>query len=222
MKHISKTDAFVHGFRLTLVNFWLWIKIFILEAIFLAIFSAVVGIIYKFIQRAEDPIAMAFTVGNTIYSLSVMQLVLLIAWTVIFSIFMFGIWVGYQKIMLEVDDTDRGHVVTLFSGFGKVLPKMLLATVLYCLIVVCGLILFVVPGIIFMVRFFFINWLILDKNLGIIGAFKRSWAMTKGCTWPLCLFVLCSMILTLFFKPWAFFFSMPITFLASIYVYRKM
>lgn len=225
MNTFSKTEAFTHGFRLTLNNFWLWVKIAVTQLVIIAVTGTVWFLTTIVILKAmawNDPMAITFTFADTVYSLSLMQLGTLLLLSLLYCIVMFGFWVGYNKIMLEVDETGKGHIKTLFSGFGIVWPRMLIAVLLYAFIVIVGLFAFIIPGIILMVRFYFINWLILEKNLGIIAAFKESFRMTRGHTWPLFIFVLCNILLSAATKGWALLFVMPITFLASIYVYRKL
>ncbi len=52
-------------------------------------------------------------------------------------------------------------------------------------IVLVGLILLIVPGIIWALRFMFASYIVMDKGMNAQGALKESWRMTKGSTWKL-------------------------------------
>jgi uncharacterized membrane protein len=224
MNLFSKAEAFTHGFRLTLHNFWLWVKVAIAQ-LFITIFLSIpwffVSLLILRSMHSNDPMGMTIKFADNVYSFSIAQLIAFILLLIAYFIVMFGFWVGYNKIILAVDKIGSGHVKTLFSGFGIMWPRLLIATFLYFILVVLGLIAFIIPGIIFMVRFYFINWLILDKKLGVIPAFKESWSLTRGHTWPLFIFVLCTMLLAAATKGWAIIFVMPLVLLASLYIYRK-
>lgn len=62
----------------------------------------------------------------------------------------------------------------------KSMHKLIIASVLYILAISTGILLFILPGIIFYVMFIFNSCYILDKGNGVIGAFKASYKVTKG------------------------------------------
>lgn len=221
MNQFSKTEAFTHGFRLTLHNFWLWIKVIIIQ-LFITIFMSIASLLILRSMHSNDPMGVTIKIADNVYFFSLAQLITLILLLITYFIIMFGFWVGYNKIMLEIDETGNSHVKTLFSGFGIAWPRLLIATFLYFILAALGLVAFVIPGIIFIIRFYFINWFIIDKKLGVIAAFRASWSITRGHTWPLFIFILCTMLITAATKGWALLFVMPLIFLASIYVYRKL
>lgn len=225
MNQFSKTEAFTHSFQLMLRNFWLWIKVALTQVAIILLTGISWFLVTLFIMKFlayDDPMGVTFKVADHVYFLSLAQLITLVLLFLAYFIFMFAFWVGYNKVILEVDKTGKGHIKTLFHGFGLAWPRLLIATFLYFIIVVLGLIVFVIPGVFFIIRFYFINWLILDKNRGVIASFKESWSITREHTWPLFIFVLCIMLITAATKGWALIFIMPFTFLASIYVYRKL
>ena len=59
------------------------------------------------------------------------------------------------------------------------------ATLLFWLIMLVGLILLIVPGIIWSLMFGFAGYLIIDRNLGPIEALKESKRITYGYKWEL-------------------------------------
>ena len=53
-----------------------------------------------------------------------------------------------------------------------------------------GLMLFIFPGLYLIVRLIFVPYLMIDGNKSIIYVFKKSWIMTQGNEWNICLFIL--------------------------------
>lgn len=66
----------------------------------------------------------------------------------------------------------------------------LAATVLVGLVIVLGLLLLIVPGIIFGLMFMFTSFIVIDRALGPIDAMKESKRITSGYRWRLLGFVL--------------------------------
>ena len=66
----------------------------------------------------------------------------------------------------------------------------LAATVLVELVIVLGLLLLIVPGIIFGLMFMFTSFIVIDRALGPIDAMKESKRITSGYRWRLLGFIL--------------------------------
>lgn len=83
----------------------------------------------------------------------------------------------------------KGQTTTFGEAFSKGLHyfwRMLGLSVLVGLIVVVGLILLIVPGLIFIRRYFLAPYFLVDQDLGIREAMRRSAAATKnhsGAVW---------------------------------------
>ena len=93
---------------------------------------------------------------------------------------------GLLKISLDFADSKTPTFATLFLYTNwRTLLNFLAAGFLYNIIVAIGLILLVVPGIYFAIRFQYFGYLIADKNLGPIQAFKESTQLTVGVKWGL-------------------------------------
>jgi uncharacterized membrane protein len=100
-----------------------------------------------------------------------------------------------------------------------------LASILTGLIVIGGLFLLIVPGIIFGIRLKYACYLIIDKNFKPMEAIKVSWKMTKGNTWNLFFFgILLGLINILGFLCLivGLFITVPLTMLATTFVYRRL
>lgn len=86
---------------------------------------------------------------------------------------------GAIKICLAAIDGKSFGFKDLFSE-GKYFFRFLLGTILYVLIILGGLILLVVPGIIWSFKYMLWPYLVVDENLSVTDAIKRSGQLTKG------------------------------------------
>ena len=75
--------------------------------------------------------------------------------------------------------------------------KYLGASILYALALVVGLILLVVPGIIFALMFMFTTFIVIDRELGPVEAMKESNRITHGHKWSLLGFTLVLVLINL-------------------------
>jgi uncharacterized membrane protein len=96
---------------------------------------------------------------------------------------------GVIRIALDTVDKKKVDYRQLFSQ-PNLFPDYLIGTVLYILIVIGGLILLIVPGIIWAIKFQFYDYYIVDKKMGPFDALKRSAKATYGYKWSLFLFAL--------------------------------
>jgi hypothetical protein len=87
--------------------------------------------------------------------------------------------IGFIKSYIMLSRDEEPDINELFKNWRVFIPYLVCA-LCYGLVVLCGLILLIVPGIILMVAFHFAFYLIIDKDLGPIAALKRSRVITKG------------------------------------------
>jgi hypothetical protein len=88
--------------------------------------------------------------------------------------------VAFTYALLE---SVKGHPVdvkTAISTIGPLWWKMFLLDILVGLTVLGGLILLIVPGLIFATRLILARYYLVDQHLGVIEAYKASWHATKG------------------------------------------
>ncbi len=112
----------------------------------------------------------------------------------------------------------------LFSEYRRVL-HYLLGIILYGLIVAVGLVLFIVPGIIFAVRMQLWPYAMVDKHIGPVASLKASWRMTKGHVINLFLFNVLVVLVTILgaiLLGLGLLVATPVTMLATAWVYRKL
>lgn len=128
------------------------------------------------------------------------------------------------KIALRFCDNEKGKFADLFSCL-PLFFNYLFGSILFVLIVFVGMILLIIPGIIWSIKFQFFSYLIIDKGLGPIEALKMSSAITKDAKWDLFLFFLLILAINLLGALAllvGLFVTIPITMVAIAFVYRKL
>ena len=124
------------------------------------------------------------------------HIVICIVNTVIFFIvcFLLGITVigllaipavigGYTESLIRAARGDKVEIGDFFkAGFNK-FGTLLGAGILFLLGVGIGLICAIIPGIYLMIRWFFVTYLIVDKDIGVSEAFQKSGEMVSNIFW---------------------------------------
>jgi hypothetical protein len=108
---------------------------------------------------------------------------------------------------------------------GNLLWPYFIASILFGLIIAVGLILLIVPGLIFLTMYQFYALFIFDQRAGIIDSLKRSAALTKGVRWDIFLFMLASLgvnILGLLALGVGLVITIPMVLLAQAHIYRQL
>lgn len=98
-----------------------------------------------------------------------------------------AIGLGWIRIALRLNDGAPASLGDLMAALPRFFDY-LLASVLYGLIVLAGLVLFIVPGIVWAIRYGFYGFLIVDRELDPLTALKQSAAMTSHVKGQLFLF----------------------------------
>lgn len=200
MKNFSKKEAIKFGFETTKKNWKFIIPVMLIMAAVNYLPSYLNSVI------AQDNNFLGFIVS-------------LVEW-VITSI----ITIGMIKISLKFVDNQKGEFADLYKHYRLVL-KFIAGSILYGLIGFVGLLLFIIPGIIWMIKFQFFSYFIVDKNMSPIDALKKSWEITKGVKLNLFLFglILAGVtILGFLALVVGLLVAIPTTMLATAYVYRKL
>jgi uncharacterized membrane protein len=131
---------------------------------------------------------------------------------------------GVLKIMLKLYDHAPVSVSDLWSTLPLVLDYIVVKF-LFGVIVTVGIILLIIPGMIWGVQFYLASYLVIDKGLSPVPALKASSAITYGAKWDLGVFasvVAAVNLLGLICAGVGLIITLPITMLASVYVYRKL
>lgn len=196
----SKTEAISYGWKTTKANF----KFFVLLMLSLFAINVFPGMLRDNITDKNSLIAFLISIISWILQLIV--------------------GLGLIKIALEIQDHKKTHYSDLFSESHMVV-NYFLASFLYGLIVVAGLILLIVPGIIWGIKFQYFSYFIVDKEMGPIDALKASSKITKGSIWNIFLLrILLGLIniggaLLLGIGLLA---TVPIAMMAEVHVFRKL
>jgi len=131
---------------------------------------------------------------------------------------------GLMKVSIKFCDGIKGQLDDLLSSFDLVL-KFFAGSVVYILIVIGGIILLIVPGIIWGIKFSLFPYFIVDKGLGPIEAIKASGQATEDAKWDLFLFGgllgLINLAGALVFLV-GLFATVPVSMVAYAYAYRKL
>lgn len=148
---------------------WFWVGLLILVSLIPNIPT-----LFNYLVDRDTPSAL----GAAVVSLT----------TVLSLLLAIVISIGQIRIFLSHEDKKKLQYADLIKDY-KLWLRFLGAMVLYFLVVVAGILLFIIPGIIWGLRFKFVPWLIVDKKIGAIEAFRASAKITNGNMWSVFLMV---------------------------------
>ncbi len=130
---------------------------------------------------------------------------------------------GLIKISIEFVEKKKPQLSDLF--YTKSLLNFFLVSFVRGCIILIGLVLLIIPGIVFAVKLQFAEYLVVDKDEGVVEALSKSWDMTRGNIWKLFFYgILLFLINVLGFIALlvGLFITVPLTMLATTFVYRKL
>ena len=145
-------------------------------------------------------------------------------WTLAVMVFSVILKIGYTRIFLKICDGESPKFVEIFKEY-RLFWKYLGTSILTCLTVLGGLILLIIPGIFWAVRFSFAALIVIDTGMRPIAAMKKSYAITKGKVWKLLgFFIVLALvnILGVIALVVGLLVSVPVSTFAWIYVYREL
>lgn len=95
--------------------------------------------------------------------------------------------IGYSTswVFLKAVRREKIEIKDMFSVFERNYWNAVLAGFIVGIIVFFGIIMLIVPGIIFGVRLAFVQYLIIDRKMEAMEAIKTSWEMTRGHGWQI-------------------------------------
>lgn len=146
---------------------------------------------------------------------------LVIASFILSSIFSIGI----IKFSLEVIDKKNIDPLRILNVTKREFFQYSLASLLYFLIVLGGTLLFIIPGIIWGIKYQMYPYLILEKNMSALEALKKSATITQGNKWNLWRFSFLLMLVVLaglIALGVGLLIAIPLTWIAEAFVYRKL
>jgi len=130
---------------------------------------------------------------------------------------------GLIRISFDILAGKSPSFKGLFSEWKLIIP-FLIAQLLYAISVGLGILLFMVPGMIFLFGFLFWPYILVDQKCSSLEALKRSWRLTQGKKWELFLFVILLAALNVvgvFILGVGLLITISISLLAIAYVYRS-
>lgn len=147
-----------------------------------------------------------------------------VAGTVFFWVLGFVVQVGLIRVALRLHDGAPAGFAQLFAEWSLFL-KYLAGSILYAMIVLGGLVLLIVPGVMWAVRFQFFSYFIIDRNAGPVEALKLISKATEGARLDIFWFDLaCLGAVILGFLAFfiGIFAALPTVMMATVFVYRKL
>lgn len=199
-KSLPITEAIVYGWNKTLNN--------------LGFFIGVVTLIWLF---SIGPNFLTEYLGDDFPITSVILSILV-------GIFSIIIDMGLIKIGLDFVKKEKSEIKELFLQYTK-FWKYLGGMIVYGLIVLGGLILFIIPGIIWAIKYQFFGYFIVEKGTGIKESLKKSGEITKGVKWNLLKFNILLILINsigVFTFGIGLIFTIPTTQIAMAQMYKKL
>ncbi|MFZ5954351.1 MAG: hypothetical protein ACOYT8_04615 [Candidatus Dependentiae bacterium] len=128
-----------------------------------------------------------FSIGTLLRN----NLVLPIGFSLVLLFFMCLIWLslGFIDIALKITRQQQPHISDLFGQFNKVLPAFI-GYAIYWAVVCIGILALLIPGIYMALRWYFFPYVLVDKNVSLVQALKRSSEITKGMKFSLFIYII--------------------------------
>ncbi|MBI5583349.1 MAG: hypothetical protein HY892_05970 [Deltaproteobacteria bacterium] len=145
-------------------------------------------------------------------------------WTVAGYLIQMATQMGLIRISLKLVDGKQPRYRELFEDLAT-FGRYLVVNLLFVLLIVAGLLLLVVPGIVWSVKYQFAPFLIVDRHPGIKEAFRKSAEITSDVKMEVFLFFLLVMginLVGLLAFGIGIFTTLPATMIAYAFVYRKL
>jgi hypothetical protein len=205
-KDFPRTEVLGTVWPITKKRLWFLIGVFVFLQVFVQIPTFLTAVVQSAMNLSnEEPISSGL---NSIVS------------------FVLGVIAqsGFVALALHLVDGTQARFSDLFSQL-SVFWRYVGATILYGLLVGIGLILLVAPGMYWMLKYSLWPYLLVDKRVSIIDAFKMSARATYGHKWSLFLlyiFIAGLNIVGLFVFVVGYLVTAPLSALILAYVYRKL
>jgi hypothetical protein len=136
----------------------------------------------------------------------------------------FVIEMGWFKMLLRATHGEEPRVKDLIDH-AHLIWKYLGVTILTFLIVLVGLILLIIPGIYFGLKYLFAPFIIIDRDITIMESLRESARMTEGVKWKLlgfCILVGLAGMSGVIALGVGLLVTVPVSTLAFLFVYKKL
>lgn len=154
------SDVYGHG--------WDTLKKYFPEMLLLFFLQMLLAMPMSLIEVFVDPESFGyafFTLFNIAYALIIMT----------------PVNYGAAWLCLKATRGEPFRVTDVFFAFQQ-FGNVVLSAILMGAIIGIGLVLLVIPGIIFACKLAFVPYLVMDEKLEAVEAVRRSWSMTRGFT----------------------------------------
>lgn len=165
-----------------------------------------------------------FNVLNTRLTESDANTLITFGVSILSSVVTMIITIGFIKITLDLINKKKTEISLIFSQW-KYFWRYLGASILYALIVVGGLILLIVPGVIWGIKYSYFSYFIIDQDKGAVESLRESGRMTMGYKGQLFWFKLVLFLvqlLGLIAFGVGYLIAYPVTLLAEVWVYKRL
>ena len=88
-------------------------------------------------------------------------------------------------VFLKAVRGERIEIRDMFAVFQKNYWNAVVANIVVGVIVGLGIVMLIVPGIIFACRLAFVSYLVIDRDMDVMDALRTSWDMTRGYGWQI-------------------------------------
>ncbi len=189
-------------------------------------------------------ISVIFRILSIISNIAPENIFLGVILSIITAVLLITVMMGMIKTALRLYDQEKARFSDFFSQY-HLFFRYFFAIVLWGLITWVGMILLIIPGIIWGIKYFFCDYFVIDKKSKPIEALKQSAVITQGAKWQLFVFFITiglisilsllpylisffvtfpafMLVLDRLFLSIGSFITTPITMLATAFVYRKL
>lgn len=130
---------------------------------------------------------------------------------------------GMIRLALHYSEDKKIALHHAFRPTGEFV-QYVAGSLFYLGIVIVGMILLIVPGVIWGLRYQFFAYLVIEKGMGAREALRKSRDISKGHTWNLFVLALVVLLINVLggITIVGFIITVPISFMAMVYVYRKL
>jgi len=204
-KRFAIWELIGQGWDIMKNNVW---QILGLEVVLFLLYALLMGMIY-----------LIFPTNNT-NNLSVISAANSLSSAIVGYIFSLGA-IYYSLLYADL----KPVTFTAFFSKSHLILKYFLATIVYIICILVGLICLIIPGIIVAIRFSLYGYFIVDKEMGPIQALEESWNTVRGVGWKMLGFWLASILVNLaglLCLGVGLLFSIPATWIAAALLYRTL
>ena len=130
-----------------------------------------------------------FRLGARNYFLILVNTILYFISSIILGITIIGILAlpallgGYYHFLIQVAKGKHPKIGSIYAIGFQNFGSLLFASIISCLAIIMGLLLFLIPGIYLMIVWSFVFYLIVDLNMNVREAFSRSRSLIHSVGW---------------------------------------